>query len=66
MLGGLWEFGLWKMGLVGLWVEEGARPIWSKWLVVRPELDCGGFKVLELQLGLTLTKELVSYSVIES
>ena len=24
MLGGLWEFGFWKMGLVGLWVEEGA------------------------------------------
>ena len=46
------------MGLVGLWVEEGAKPIWGKWLVVRPKLDCGGFKVMELQLGLILTKEL--------
>ena len=24
MLGGLWVLGFWKMGLVGLWVEEGA------------------------------------------
>ena len=24
MLDGLWVLGFWKMGLVGLWVEEGA------------------------------------------